>query len=206
MAKPETTSQDTFGSFDLTKALELLQLFPYQKWEISYQAAEPSDSLKLNLLRAERQVTTGSNEWEQRLFMELIFLEALENHNIRMWQEKQLDAGSSPFRGKVDFAFTRYQARFSTPYIIVAEAKKDDFEQGWGQCLVALRAAYMLNEQAGYSEEVFGIVSSGKVWEFGKYTPEDEFYRSGAFTIGQPGWILGVLESIFAQCEEHFAK
>jgi len=42
------------------------------------------DSLKLGLKRTERQVITGSNEWEQRLFMELVFLAALENHDIRM--------------------------------------------------------------------------------------------------------------------------
>ncbi len=119
-----TEPQETFGNFDLTKALEFLQLFPYLKWPIPYNPVLPSESLTINLRRAERQIITGSNEWEQRLFMELFFLEALENHNIRMWQEKQLNAGTSPFKGKVDFAFTPYQARFTTPYILVSAAKK----------------------------------------------------------------------------------
>ncbi len=195
--------QETFGNFDLTRALEFLQLFPYQKWEFAYQPIPPSESLLTNLRRAERQITTGSNEWEQRLFMELMFLEALEHHDIRMWQEKPLDAGESPFRGKVDFAFTPYQARFTMPYIVVAEAKKDDFEQGWGQCLLALKTAHLLNAQQGEHVDLFGIVSSGKIWEFGKYTTRNQFFRSDAYSLGQPASILGILSVIFSECDRH---
>lgn len=195
--------KETFGNFDLTRALEFLHLFPYQKWELAYQPVPASDSLLVNLRRAERQVTTGSNEWEQRLFMELMFLEALEHHNIRMWQEKPLDAGESPYRGKVDFAFTPYQARFTMPYVVVAEAKKDDFEQGWGQCLIALKTADILNAQQKQRFDLFGIVSSGKVWEFGKYTAQNQFFRSDAYSLGQPATILGILSAIFSECDTH---
>ncbi len=195
--------KETFGNFDLTKALELLHLFPYQKWELVYEPLPASEHLLINLRRAERQVTTGSNEWEQRLFMELVFLEALEQHNMRMWQEKPLDAGESPYRGKVDFAFTPYQARFTMPYVVVAEAKKDDFEQGWGQCLLALKTADLLNAQSGIRFDLFGIVSSGKVWEFGKYTRHNQFFRSDAYSLGQPDTILGILSTIFSECDTH---
>ena len=156
--------------------------------------------MKINLQRAERQVTTGSNEWEQRLLMELIFLEALDHHNLRMWQEKQMDAGSAPFRGKVDFAFTSYQPRFKSPFVIVAEAKH--FEQGWGQCLIALKAASILNEREGHRHPLFGIVSTGKIWEFGEYTPDNTFSRSEPFSIGQPAALLGILGLIFTACEQ----
>lgn len=193
--------ENTFGDFDFTRASEFLGVFPHQKWEIPFQPVEPSEMLRVNLRRAERQITTGSNEWEQRLFMELMFLEALDNHQLRMWQEKNLDAGNSPFRGKVDFAFTPYQARFSTPYAIVSEAKKDDFEQGWGQCLMALKTISILNEQAGWLFDVYGIVSSGRIWEFGKYGTDNRFYRSDAYTIGHCAEILGILDNIFTACD-----
>ena len=138
IAEMNQTEKETFGSFDLTRALEFLNLFPYFKWEIQFDAVPISDTLRVNLQRAARQIVAGSNEWEQRLFIEQLFLEAMENHNVRMWQEKQIDAGQAPFRGKVDFAFTPYQASFKTPFLLLAEAKKDDFEQGWGQCLISL--------------------------------------------------------------------
>lgn len=201
-----SAERETFGNFDLTRALEFLNLFPYFKWEISFDPITPSEALHINLRRAEKQIIAGSNEWEQRLFMELLFLEALENHNIRMWQEKQIDAGQAPFRGKVDFAFTPYQVSFKTPFILLAEAKKDDFEQGWGQCLIALRAAQMLNEKSGSPVDMVGIVSSGRIWEFGKLTMDNHFYRSEPYTLGQPELLLGILNDIFTQCEQRLIR
>jgi len=193
--------KETFGNFDLAKALEFLNLFPYQKWNIQVKSIQPSESLVISLKRAERQITTGSNEWEQRLFMELIFLEALENHNIRMWQEKHLDAGVSPYKGKVDFAFTPYQASFKLPYVVLSEPKKDDFEQGWGQCLMAIKASQIINRKEGYNFNIYGIVSSGKIWEFGKYTQDNKFLKTEAYTISQPEVLLGILREIFTDCE-----
>ncbi|MEM7533692.1 MAG: hypothetical protein AAF639_16025 [Chloroflexota bacterium] len=195
------TKSETFGDYDLARALDFLGLFPHVKWDIDAPAIPASENLKDNLKRAERQVTIGSNEWEQRLFMELIFLEALENHDLRMWQEKQVDAGKAPFRGKADFVFTQYQVSFKLPYIILCEAKKDDFEQGWGQCLMAAKASHMLNLQQGHNFDVHGIVSSGRVWEFGKYTTNNQFYKTDSYSILQLDTLLGVLDQIFTDCE-----
>lgn len=196
-------ADETFGNFDFARALEFLGLFPYAKWELDIAPLAISEVLKINLQRAERQVTTGSNEWEQRLFMELIFLEVLGNHNLRMWQEKQINAGKTPFRGKADFVFTPYQAQFKLPYIILSEAKKDNFEQGWGQCLMGIKASQMINEKDGYKTDMYGIVSSGKIWEFGKYTLEHKFYKTDSYSMNQLGLILAILKDIFITCEEH---
>ncbi len=198
--------KETFGDFDFARALEFLDLFPYKKWEVDAPPVQASEILKVNLKRAERQVTTGSNEWEQRLFMELIFLDALENHNIRMWQEKQINAGASPFKGKADFVFTPYRASFKMPYLILSEAKKDDFEKGWGQCLMAVKSSQMINEKHGYKFDVYGVVSSGKVWEFGKYTTDNKFYKTDAYSTGQLDILLGILNQIFTDCETHTAS
>ena len=193
--------KETFGDFDLSRALEYLNLFPYQIWDLLFSPVQPSEALKVNLRRTERQVTIGSNEWEQRLFMELIFLETVDRYNIRMWQEKTIDAGQSPFRGKVDFVFTPYQASFKLPYLIVAAAKKEDFEQGWGQCLMAMKAAQLLSTEAGETLDIYGIVSSGKIWEFGKYSADDQFYKTDPYTLNQLDVLLGLIHSIFAACD-----
>ena len=76
------TEKETFGNFDFAKALEFLNLFPYLKWEVQVSPIQASEALKVNLKRAERQVTTGANEWDQRLFMELIYNE-LRNKRIK---------------------------------------------------------------------------------------------------------------------------
>jgi type 1 glutamine amidotransferase len=52
------------------------------------------------------------------------------------------------------------------PHVLVIEAKKDDFDAGWGQCLAAMLAAQRMNGQpAGVR---YGCVSNGDDWSFGK--------------------------------------
>lgn len=55
---------------------------------------------------------------------------------------------------------------FEEPYLIVVEAKKDNFEEGWGQCLAELVTVQKINDNS--EMEIFGIVSNGKFWEFGR--------------------------------------
>jgi hypothetical protein len=87
--------------------------------------------------------------------------------------------------------------------VVLSEAKKDDFEQGWGQCLMAAKASQMINEKNGYKFDVYGIVSNGKVWEFGKYVVDNKFYKTDAYSIAQLDILLGILNEIFTDCEAH---
>src|SRR5204863_6990361 len=52
------------------------------------------------------------------------------------------------------------------PYVLVIEAKKDDFDGGWAQCLAAMLAAQRLNDSP--RRIIHGCVSSGFLWEYGK--------------------------------------
>jgi hypothetical protein len=60
---------------------------------------------------------------------------------------------------------TRGKIILEQPYLIIVEAKKDNFEEGWGQCLAELVAAQKINNNQ--NSRLFGIVSNGKLWEFG---------------------------------------
>jgi len=97
--------------------------------------------------------------------------------------------------------FSPYQASFKLPYVVLSEAKKDNFEQGWGQCLMAIKASQIINKKDGYNFNIYGIVSNGKIWEFGKYTQNNEFLKTEAYTISQSEVILGILSEIFTDCE-----
>jgi hypothetical protein len=59
---------------------------------------------------------------------------------------------------------------FDKPYLLIVEAKQDNFDWGWGQCLAEMVAAQRLNSDlSGESAiAIFGIVSNGINWEFGK--------------------------------------
>lgn len=51
------------------------------------------------------------------------------------------------------------------PYLLVAEAKWDDFERAWGQCSAAMLAAQRLNQAPDLP--IYGIATNGTSWQFG---------------------------------------
>ena len=52
----------------------------------------------------------------------------------------------------------------TVPYLLVVEAKLDDFSKAWGQCLAAMLAAQKLNAMP--DKPVYGIATNGRSWEF----------------------------------------
>lgn len=88
------------------------------------------------------------------------------------------------------------------PVVIIVEAKKNDFEQGWGQCLAELVAAEKLNAKP--QQAVYGIVTDGNLWQFGKLVGQ-EFCRDPAnFTMDHLPKLHAALEHIFqlAECDD----
>ena len=82
-----------------------------------------------------------------------------------------------------------------TPLIILVEAKKNDFEQGWGQCLAELVAAQKINDNP--SLPVYGIVTDGKSWEFGQLVDDTFTQNRTNFNLGNLPSLFGAVNSIF---------
>lgn len=55
---------------------------------------------------------------------------------------------------------------FHTPVICIAEAKKENFNEGWAQVLAEMIAAQRFN--GIIEQDIFGIVTTGNFWQFGK--------------------------------------
>ena len=55
---------------------------------------------------------------------------------------------------------------FTRPVICVAEAKRDNFNEGWAQALAEMVAAQRFNQDDNI--EIFGLVTTGNFWQFGK--------------------------------------
>lgn len=88
---------------------------------------------------------------------------------------------------------------FGKPYLLLVEAKQDKFDEGWGQCLAEMVAASRLNQEPKLT--VFGIVSNGKIWQFGKLEGE-QFTRSPIFYLIQNlGELFGAVNYVFQQCQ-----
>ncbi|GAA6619739.1 hypothetical protein [Scytonema sp. NUACC26] len=88
---------------------------------------------------------------------------------------------------------------FDKPYFILVEAKQDNFEAAWAQCLAEMIAAQRLNGEMQIV--IYGIASNGDRWQFGKLEA-DTFTRNITFyTIQELEKLFAVVNYIFQQCE-----
>ncbi|MFM6040671.1 MAG: hypothetical protein ACKPBB_23220 [Sphaerospermopsis kisseleviana] len=88
---------------------------------------------------------------------------------------------------------------FDKPYFILVEAKQDNFEAGWTQCLAEMIAAQRLNGE--YQIIIFGIVSNGVTWQFGKLEGEIFTRNITPCTIYELDKLFSAVNFIFKQCE-----
>jgi hypothetical protein len=92
------------------------------------------------------------------------------------------------------------QIVFDKPYFILVEAKQDNFETGWAQCLVEMIAARGLNQEMNIT--VFGIVSNGNTWQFGKLERDVFTLNTTFYSIQELDKLFAVVNFIFQECEK----
>ena len=80
------------------------------------------------------------------------------------------------------------------------EAKKNDFEQGWGQCLAELVAAQKINDAPDVP--VYGIVSDGIQWQFGHLIGDVFTQNRTNFSVDNLPVLFGAVDSIFKATTE----
>ncbi len=88
---------------------------------------------------------------------------------------------------------------FDQPYFILIEAKQDNFEAGWAQCLAEMIAAQRLNENP--DQELFGIVSNGKLWQFGKLKIHTFTLNKNSYLIDNLDKLFAAINYLFQQCD-----
>lgn len=88
---------------------------------------------------------------------------------------------------------------FDKPYFLLIEAKQDNFDAAWGQCLAEMYAAQKLNNLEEIT--VFGITSNGKFWQFGKLD-HTTFTRNKIFySIQEIERLFAAVNFIFQECD-----
>jgi hypothetical protein len=88
---------------------------------------------------------------------------------------------------------------FDKPYFILVEAKQDNFEAGWAQCLAEMIAAQRLNGELQVI--IFGIVSNGGVWQFGKLQIDAFTKNIAPYTIYELDKLFAAVHYVFHQCD-----
>ena len=87
-----------------------------------------------------------------------------------------------------------------TPVVMVVEAKKNDFEIGWGQCLAAMITAQKINTQEINRNAIFpvyGIVTDGVSWQFGKLAGDVFTENITPFSLGDLPRLFGAIDAVF---------
>jgi hypothetical protein len=87
---------------------------------------------------------------------------------------------------------------FDKPYFILVEAKQDNFDAAWGQCLAEMIAAQRLNENSELV--VFGITSSGSLWQFGKLDTNTFTLNRTFYSIQELDQLFAAVNDVFRQC------
>ena len=82
-----------------------------------------------------------------------------------------------------------------TPLIILVEAKQNDFDQGWGQCIAEIIAAQKIN--ADTDLPVYGIVSDGTLWQFGQLVGDAFTRNRTSVTMDNLPILFGAIHGIF---------
>ena len=120
---------------------------------------------------------------------------------LSLWVQKPLNYDAA-LSGTPDYMLSKRSSLGKTvleyPLLMVAEAKKNDFEQGWGQCLAELIAGQRLN---GAEQAIYGVVTDGRYWEFGKLERQLLTRSLSTFSIDNLAVLFGALDEVFGQFE-----
>ena len=80
---------------------------------------------------------------------------------------------------------------------MMVEAKKNDIEEGIGQCAAEMVAANIFNHNAANDTEiVYGCVTTGETWQFLELRENRLTIDQNRYFIDNPGKILGIMRQI----------
>ena len=80
------------------------------------------------------------------------------------------------------------------------EAKKNDFDAGWSQCVAAMCAAQSVNGEP--QRVIYGSVSDGLIWRFGKLHGQTFSQHPRVFQIYDLDELFAAWHHIMEQCKQ----
>ena len=111
-----------------------------------------------------------------------------------LWSHKSITYDAQ-LNGTPDYLISTKSALgktvLGTPIIVVVEAKRNDFIEGWGQCLAELVAIQRINDDA--LKPVYGIVTDGEMWQFGKLAGDLFTRNTSPLAISELQKIFGAI-------------
>ncbi len=195
MAYRDFTLEAVIENFSLSQ--EFLPLFAH------LAPRDVSPWLQETLATSLRLALPSGNEKARSEFaIAPILLEVERNFptEIFIFSGKSLDVDRSlGLWGECDFIIGRgnWPLAIQAPILAIVEAKKDDIEQGLGQCAAQMLGAQMFNQKHGrHFSRTYGCVTSGEIWQFLKLEEKVLTMDSDRYYIHQVEKIVGCLRAI----------
>lgn len=153
--------------------------------------------------------TPGESEpfYTENFVYPLLHLVWMRYPRLHVWSHRPL-AADARLTGEPDYLIAAVPTKpvnrlLQSPLMAVAFAEREDFDDGWGQCLAAMLACRALNADRPLT--VYGIVSTGLVWEFGKLDVQVFTRQPGAYALTDPALVHGLLDAAFAACDRQLS-
>ncbi|MCP4129763.1 MAG: hypothetical protein GY754_01985 [bacterium] len=133
----------------------------------------------LNFASIKKQLNENEHFYCE-VFIYPFLQEAWKKHRkLQLWSHQPINYNNE-LTGEPDYLISYIPDKvisniINTPLLAVVEAKKENFTEGWGQCLAEMIACRNINNS---DITVYGIVTSGELWQFGKLEG-DVFTESG---------------------------
>lgn len=191
-----------YSDFTLAKVKESFQLTLEENRSLFEEVAEVRSSDFLNTsLREFLPLATAINTEKAR--SELLIAPVLTEIKRQLKNQASFFSGTEfnvdPDRGLqgfCDYILSRSPEQFyiTAPVVTIVEAKNESIKGGLGQCIAAMVAAQIFNQQSNNSvDTIYGAVTSGTNWRF--LTLKDDRVAIDAieYFIKEVDKILGIL-------------
>lgn len=194
-----------FNKFNLAEAYNFLNLTDPIDWEIPFAATEPTPFFNEELKRLDA-FDLESGERGNEVLIDSILREALTRRTkLKVWKEVHLK--TKELSGRTEYLLAQRSRILKNPFVCLAEAKKDNFQQGAAQCLLAMKASQIINAQSDFAVDIYGIVTNAFSWRFYRLTLQDKVFESPFYSFQtQTATLFGILDFIFKACEENLIK
>lgn len=173
---------------------------------------EPDEALVAQLAWARARRKSASGEaYMREFYIAPILQTSLRPFDyLNIWSSDYALCYDELYSGYPDYLITGMPVPFAPedpeqkPFLAIAEAKRENFTEGWGQCLAELYACQQLNGDPNLV--VWGIVTNGETWQFGKLEGGVFTRHSSSLDLDPLGKLLAVLHYIFKQCDDAARK
>ena len=91
------------------------------------------------------------------------------------------------------------------PLLTTVEAKKDNFSEGWVQCVAQLMAMQKMNEEKG-NYTLFGIVTNGDSWEFARLKNNKLIKNAIHFNVFNINPLYAAIDFVMKSCLEQIVN